>query len=90
MDHWVKHAFMEGEHDRMLQEASKSRLLRKLKDSPGNALASFRDERRSSIKGKLLYAAWIVVLIALWFVSIALSAPPKNYPERPQGFSTGP
>jgi hypothetical protein len=24
--------------------------------------------------GKLLYAAWIVVLIALWFVGIALSA----------------
>ena len=74
MEHWVKYAFMEQEHDRMLQESAKSRLLRKLKDNPEKDSISFREERGSGIMRKLLYAAWIVVLIALWFVSIALSA----------------
>lgn len=58
----------------MLQESAKGHLLRKLRDDPEKGRTSFSDQQRPTIKGKLPYAAWIVVLIALWFVSIALSA----------------
>jgi hypothetical protein len=78
MEHWAKYAFMEQDHDRMLQESAKSRLLRKLKDNPKEDSISFKEEQGPGIMRKLLYAAWIVVLIALWFVSIALSASHKN------------
>lgn len=74
MEHWVKYAFMEQEHDRMLQESAKSRLLRKLKDNLEKGSISFTEEQRPTLMRKLLYAAWIVILIVLWIVSVAQAA----------------
>jgi hypothetical protein len=74
MEHWAKYAYLEGEHDRMMQEAAKSRLLHNLKDGPEHAWMPAKGQGGTTIARKLLYAASIVVLVALWLVSVALSA----------------
>ncbi|HZD56286.1 MAG TPA: hypothetical protein VE136_06170 [Anaerolineales bacterium] len=74
MEHWIKYAYLDGEHERMMGEAAKSRLLRKLKDDPEGDSLPFKRGRGTTIARKLLYVAWIVLLLALWLVSVAQAA----------------